>query len=176
VVGKRIFGIFGVFWSLLGFSLIIGSAIIRLSERILEVNFSHLNGIQTTFLIGFTFFMLMTEGYGGFHKRLSPRFASRAKHLLHKPRLIHVMLAPFFCVGYFHALRRRVISSFSLTFMIVLLIIIVSHMSQPWRGLIDVGVVAGLIFGILSLFLTLFSVLILGSETADPEFPEKCQS
>ena len=173
---KQLIGILGVIWGVIGFGLLLGSAIFRLSGRIFEVEYSHLRTGHILFLVGFTLFMLLTEGYGGFHQRLSPRFASRAKRLLHEPKFFHVLLAPFFCIGYFHASRRRVIGSFALTLMIVLLVILVSHMAQPWRGLLDIGVVSGLLFGIVSLVVTIFNVLILGREAADPEFPKKYQS
>lgn len=173
---KQLIGILGVIWGVIGFGLLLGSAIFRLSGRIFEVEYGHLHTMHILFLVGFTLFMLLTEGYGGFHQRLSPRFASRAKRLLDKPKFFHVLFAPFFCIGYFHATKRRIISSFSLTLMIILLIVLVSHMAQPWRGLLDIGVVSGLLFGIVSLVVTIFNVLILGREAADPELPEECQS
>lgn len=169
---KKLVGTVGVVWGVIGFGLLLGSAIMRLSGRIFEVDYTRLHPVHILFLIIFTGFMLVTEGYGGFHQRLSPRFASRAKRLLDEPRFFHVLLAPFFCIGYFHASRRRMISSFLLTLMIVLLVVMVSHLSQPWRGLLDFGVVSGLIFGIVSLLITMIQVFFLGVEAADPEFPK----
>ena len=169
---KKLIGTIGVIWGIIGFGLLLGSAIMRLSGRIFEVDYARLHPTHIIFLVAFTGFMLVAEGYGGFHQRLSPRFASRAKRLLHEPRFLHVLLAPFFCIGYFHASRKRMISSFLLTLMIVLLVVLVSHMTQPWRGLLDIGVVSGLVFGILSLLVTMVQVFFLGVETADPELPK----
>lgn len=167
---KQFFGFIGVIWGLFGFSLLICSAVFRLSKRVFEVDFTSLTKLQIVFLIVFTIFMLISEGYKGFHKKLCPRFASRAKSLLDEPNIVSVIFAPLFCVGYICATRKRMISSYLLTVMIILFILIVSRIEQPWRGLLDVGVVSGLIFGLGSLYVKMIKVFFLGEERIDPEF------
>ena len=68
-------------------------------------------------------------------------------------------------MGYFHARRRTRITAIALTLGIVVLVILVSLCPQPWRGIIDFGVVLGLAWGWLSF--AIYSVLAL---TRD-EFP-----
>jgi DMSO/TMAO reductase YedYZ heme-binding membrane subunit len=97
--------------------------------------------------------MAYAEGYRGFQKGFSPRVAARAKYLKDKPDLMRSLLAPFFCMGYFHASRKRKIVSISLTIAIIGLVLMVGRVPQPWRGIIDVGVVIGLAWGIISLFI-----------------------
>jgi hypothetical protein len=115
--------------------------------------------------------MAYAEGYKGFQKAFSPRTAARARYLRLNPRVVPVILAPFFCMGYFHATKRRKITSISLTLGIIVLIVLVSFVTQPWRGIIDAGVVVGLAWGVVSLLI--FSFQALGQEhyRYSPEVP-----
>lgn len=97
------------------------------------------------------FYMAYAEGYKGFHLGFAPRVIARATYLRANPRLLHVILAPAFCMGYIHATRRRKLLSFGLTSMIICFVLIVRALPQPWRGIVDAGVVAGLMLGIVSI-------------------------
>ena len=95
--------------------------------------------------------MMWAEGYRGFHQSFSPMFAARARYLAENPRTLHVVLAPLFCLGLFHATRRRIVSSSVLVVGIAILVILVRMLEQPTRGIIDLGVVMGLSIGIVSM-------------------------
>ncbi len=168
-------GCISVFWAYFGFSFLIASAIVRLTPIALEVSWLNLSAVQYIFAAIFTVFMIYAEGIGGFHKKLAPRFAARAKHLSRNPRWLHILLAPFFCVGYFYANRKRVITSFALTFAIVILVIIVHQMPQPWRGIIDVGVILGLFTGLMSMGFWLVRVHLHGYSEIETDLPEGIQ-
>jgi len=58
--------------------------------------------------------------------------------------------APLFCMSYFHAPKRRVIATCILTVAIFIFILSFRLLPQPWRGLLDAGVVVGLIWGIIA--------------------------
>ena len=122
-----------------------------------------------------TLLMAYLEGYRGFQKGFSPRVAARAKYLAQHPKLLHVCLAPFFCLGYFYTSRRRQISVIALTLGIILLVRLVGLLDQPWRGIIDAGVVVGLSWGLVSFLL--FCVQAFTSPTFDhsPQVPEIVQ-
>ena len=47
-------------------------------------------------------------------------------------------------MSYFYATRKRKISSLGLTGLIVCFVILVRLLSQPWRGILDAGVVTGI--------------------------------
>ena len=91
------------------------------------------------------------EGYKGFHLGFAPRVVVRARYLANNPRPLHVLFAPLFCMGYIYATRRRQIISFALTATIICFVLIARSMPQPWRGILDAGVVVGLSFGVLSI-------------------------
>ena len=167
----KFLGVFGALWGITGFALLLGSAIFRLSSPaqaafLHPFRWYHWVGLLLTIL-----FMVYLEGYRGFQKGHSPRMAARAKYLAHHPQLFHVLLAPFFCLGYFYTSSRRQISAITLTLGIIMLVLLVRLLDQPWRGIIDVGVVLGLSWGLVSLLL--FCVQVFTSATFDhsPEVP-----
>ncbi|MDA0279025.1 MAG: hypothetical protein O3C29_01070 [Proteobacteria bacterium] len=96
-------------------------------------------------------YMAYAEGYKGFHLGFAPRVVVRARYLANNPRPLHVLLAPLFCMGYIYATRKRQILSFALTTMIICFVLIARSMPQPWRGIVDAGVVVGLVIGVLSI-------------------------
>lgn len=98
-----------------------------------------------------TAFMAHSEGYMGFQKSFAPRVVARARVLRERPSFLRLLLAPLFCMGYFHATRRRLLSIYTLTLGIVGLIVVFRYISQPWRGILDCGVVVGLSWGMASI-------------------------
>jgi hypothetical protein len=117
--------------------------------------------------------MAYAEGYRGFQKAFSPRVAARALYLKKNPCLLHVLLAPFFCMGFFHASRRRKITSFSVTSGIIVLILLVRLLPQPWRGIIDAGVVVGLAWGLISLIIFSYQAFTQKEFKYSPEVSER---
>jgi hypothetical protein len=96
-------------------------------------------------------FMAWAEGYRGFQRRFSPRVAARALDLYERPTVLRVLLAPLFCVGYFGATRRLQRTVWIGTGLIVLAVLLFNRLDQPWRGILDAGVMVGLMWGTLSL-------------------------
>jgi len=165
-------GIFGALWGLTGVLLLLGSAVHRLTPLAISAFSYDFSWYHWLSLFLIVLFMAYAEGYRGFQKAFSPRVAARALYLKNNPRFLHALFAPFFCMGFFHATKRRKITSFSVTSAIILLIISVRFLAQPWRGIIDAGVVVGLAWGLISLMI--FIVQAFGSKefSYSPEVPE----
>ena len=144
-------GRIGSFWGSAGVCLLLAFAVVRLFGIALESLSFEFHWYHWLVLVGNILFMAYSEGYKGFQRGYAPRVAARARHLLHSPKPLHVMLAPLFCMGYFHTTKRRLISAYALTMGIMVLVFIFHHLGQPWRGILDAGVVVGLIWGICSL-------------------------
>ncbi len=143
-------GTIGAIWGIAGVLLLLGSAVCRLAPlafAAFSVPFQWYHWLAWVLSV---LLMAHAEGYRGFQLHFSPRVAARARYLREHPRFVHVILAPLFCMGYIHATRRRKTISISLTAGIIVLILIVHHIPQPWRGIIDAGVVTGLAWGIVS--------------------------
>lgn len=143
-------GIFAVAWAIVGLLLLLSFACWRLSAYTMESFSMPLNWMHWVVFIGFTLFMAHGEGYKGFQKKFSPRFAARCEYLLHNTTILQLVLAPLFCMAYFHAPKKRMIATYALTIMIIVFIFSFRLIPQPWKGLLDFGVVFGLAWGILS--------------------------
>jgi len=140
-------------WGILGVALLLAWALVRLIPLALHpILEGQLTAVQITLLIGWTLFMAFAEGYRGFQQGFSPRVVARALSLSDEQRWHRVLSAPLICMGLIDAPRRRKIVSWCLLIGITLLVIIVKTLPQPWRGMIDFGVVVGLSWGLAALF------------------------
>lgn len=138
-------------WGVLGFAAIVFRAVWSLTPIALApIRAGTMTTVQWLLYVGWLLFMVYSEGYKGFQRKVAPRVAARAMYLAHHPRPLHVLLAPLFCMGLIHATRKRLIVSWCALTGIVSLVLIVRQLDQPWRGIIDGGVVAGLGWGLLA--------------------------
>lgn len=96
-------------------------------------------------------FMAYAEGYRTFQKTWAPRVIGRAFELRENCSPIRLLFAPFYCMSFFHATRKRMLTAWITTILIILLVVLMNRMAQPWRGLIDAGVVVGLSWGVVAL-------------------------
>lgn len=138
----------GFIWGVGGILLLLSFAIVRLGGMALELSTFNLTIWQWLSMAVWFVYMVWAEGYKGFHLAFAPRVVVRASYLADNPKLLHVLLAPLFCMGYIHATPRRRIISIALSCMIVCFVLLARMLPQPWRGIVDVGVVAGLVFGV----------------------------
>lgn len=141
----------GFYWGIAGVIAFLSYAVIRLAPRILELSDYSLSPLHWLVMVGFVLWMAWAEGYKGFHRAFSPRVVARARYLRQHSRPVLSLLAPLFCMGYIHSTRKRKIVSFIVTGVIVLLVMLLRITPQPWRGIIDAGVVTGLTVGICSM-------------------------
>jgi hypothetical protein len=134
-------------WGVTGVLAIIGFAVYRLAPVGLAAFEGSFGIFEWTVFALWMVFMVYSEGYRGFHRAFAPRVVARARALAARPRPVPGFLAPFFCFGFFHATRKRMIVSWSVAAGIVGLVLLVRLLPQPWRGIVDCGVVAGLLLG-----------------------------
>lgn len=156
-------------WGILGVSLLIGSAIVRLTPKAWAALTAPLEWYHWAVLVPWLIFMLVSEGYRGFQQAFSPRVAARTRWLRQHPGCLRGILAPLFCMGFFGATPKRQIVAWCLTGGIIGLILLVSLLDQPWRGIVDSGVVAGLLWGLLSLWFFTAQALFQPEFSSDPE-------
>jgi len=162
----------GFIWGVGGVILLLTTAVVRLSAYVFEMSLSSLNGIHWLALTTSIIFMAYSEGYRGFYLQFSPRVVSRAARVGESSTFYHILLAPLFCMGFIHATRGRKITSFALTTMIICFVVIVRYLPQPWRGIIDAGVVVGLVIGIVSLlYFVIVALKGIDRIGVSPEFP-----
>jgi hypothetical protein len=100
------------------------------------------------------------EGYRGFQMRFCPRVVARSIHLGRTRRPLQVILALPFCMSLFHSTRRQMIVSWGFVFGILTIVVVIRAVPQPWRGIVDAGVVVGLAWGIAVLWWQLGAYLL----------------
>ncbi len=144
-------GWLGWAWGTGGVLLILSSAVLRLAPVAWSALVSGLRWWQLGLFAASVGFMAYSEGYRGFQRGFSPRVVARALQLAENPRPLFVLMAPLYCMGFFHATRKRMLVSWCLTAAIVGMVIMVKGLPQPWRGIIDAGVVVGLVWGMVAL-------------------------
>jgi hypothetical protein len=159
-------------WGVIGITYSLGKAIYRMTPRVIDGLSMTLTPLQWGALIGFCFFMLYFEGYKGFQKKYSPRTAARVKYLRDHPNWLRDFLAPLFCMGYFHANRKTKIKAYVLTIGVAGLVWAVKHCDQPWRGIVDLGVILGLSWGLVAFWIFSYQALTSENFTHSPETPE----
>jgi len=76
-------------------------------------------------------------------------------------------------MGLLDATRRRLVASWLLVIGIVALILVVQRLPEPWRAVVDAGVVLGLSFGTASLAWHTVRALRGRGEPVDPEFAQR---
>ncbi len=152
-MSSNLLGTLTATWGIAGVLLLIGAAMVRLTRVGLDAFDYPLRMHHWAFFVVFLLFMLISEGYRGFQKSFAPRVATRARELQLDPRPLQVFLAPLVCMGLVYATPSRMLRSYGLAGMIVIFVLIVRQLPQPWRGLVDLGVAAGLLWGMLALIL-----------------------
>lgn len=145
-------------WGVGGILALLSFAVYRLAPIAFDLANFPLAWWQWSLLVVFVIYMAYAEGYKGFHLAFSPRAVARAHYLSNNPQPLHLILAPLFCMGYIHATRKRQLMSIGLTLLILCFVFIARQLPQPWRGIVDAGVVAGLGLGIASIMFHSFLV------------------
>ena len=163
----------GFYWGVFGVVYILGQTIGKLYSYVAELPFAELQVHHWIFVVFYTAFMAYAEGYKGFQKKFSPRIIARALYLKNNLTPIRFVLAPFFCIGYFHGTKKRLITSYCITAFIAILVLIVKVTPQPWRGMIDLGVIVGLSWGVIAILCFLFVYLKNKKFDVSPETPDQ---
>ena len=165
-------GRLGAFWGLAGVVVLLGSAVYRLAPLAIEAftyDWKWHHWLSFAFLV---VCMAYAEGYRAFQKGFSPRVAARARYLRDHPDALHALFAPLFCMAYFDAPKRRQVVSISVTLGIIILVILVRLLPQPWRGIVDGSVVVGLAWGLVSLMVFGYQAFFAEQFNYSPEVPE----
>ncbi len=159
-------------WGVGGVLGILSNAVLRLWPLAAEpVRSGAMTPVLWVVAIAWILFMGYTEGYRGFHRAFAPRVIVRARWLSENPRGYLVVLAPLFCMGLIHATKVRKIVSWSILIGVICLVLIVRSLDQPWRGIIDSGVVIGLGIGAVSILIHLVRSFLGQTPEIPPDVP-----
>ena len=165
-------GYLAAVWGITGIGLLLGSAIYRLSSIGWQTFSYQLDWYHWLAMAVCVAFMGFAEGYRGFQQAWSPRVAARILYLSKNVSPLRLLFAPLFCMGFFDIRRQRMIVTYCLLLGILVLIQLVHMLDQPWRGIIDLGVVVGLSWGSVSIVLFVLKAFMSKSFDYSPEMPE----
>ena len=168
---RRFIGVFGAAWGIVGVFAILLFAIYRLGVHVLVAFEASVSTWQWLVAAALTVFMAYTEGYRAFQLKFSPRTAARILYLRDRPDGLRTLLAPLVAMGFIHATRGLMIKTYALTLGIVALVTLVRQVDQPWRGIINAGVVVGLAWGVISLVVSIVQAFTRADFETSPEVP-----
>jgi hypothetical protein len=151
---------------------VLAFAVVRLAELAWDALQMPLSAPQWTLLVGNALLLAWAEGYRGFQRRFSPRAAARVRYLRDHATPFTALLAPVFCVGLVGATPRLLRATWMGTGLIVLAVLVVQRLEQPWRGILDLGVVIGLTWGLISFLLEVARALGSNDYAVDPQVDE----
>lgn len=138
-------------WAIAGVAALLLRAVIALTPLAYDALRHHqLAPPQWALLVGWVAFNAYAEGVVGFHQKFAPRVVRRALELGERPSVLRVLLGAPYAIGFFAAPRRTLVTAWSVLAIIVALVVSVRFLDQPWRGIVDAGVVVGLAIGLAS--------------------------
>ncbi len=138
-------------WGVLGVVVILVDALWRLSGYAWTAIRSGEMGWGHWFVLGvWVVANAYMEGYRGFQRSFSPMVVERGFLLAQGGKWWQVLFAPAVCMALLSARRKRLIVSWVIVVLVVFLVITIRQVAQPWRGIVDAGVVVGLGWGTVS--------------------------
>ena len=155
-------------WGVFGVLALLGRALWRLTPMALEpILDGSLGWMHIALYVFWVIFNAYGEGYRAFQKAFCPRVVARAHHLAQNPRPFwHALLAPAYCLSLFHANRKGLTVAWVMIACIALLVMLLRVTPQPWRGIVDGGVVVALAWGALVLVVFAVRTLLSGEPPA----------
>lgn len=159
-------------WGIAGVIVFLGYAVVRLIPVALEALKMELDPLAWLALVGSIGSLGYYEGYRAFQKGFSPRTVARGFCIAADPRPLHVLLAPLLCMQLIHATKKRLIVSWAVLLGVTGLVLAVRMLDQPWRGIVDAGVVVGLSWGTISMIAFWIGALAGQPMPVPPDLPE----
>jgi hypothetical protein len=139
-------------WGVLGVLALFARALVRLAPMAWQpIADGSMTALHIALYVAWVAFNAYGEGYRAFQKSFCPRVIGRAHHLASNPKLLHALLAPLYCLSLFHANRRGLTLAWVMLAVIAALVWLLGITPQPWRGIVDGGVVVALAWGAVAL-------------------------
>lgn len=138
-------------WGILGVTLLLGRASLDLGARGVHTMRAGLTLGEWLALGALTGFFVYVEGMRALQRRFAPHVVDRALALRANAPVLWRVLAPFYVLGLVGAPARALVRAWGGVAAIVVAVLIVRAMPEPWRGVVDVAVAAALVWGTVAL-------------------------
>lgn len=135
-------------WAIVGVSTLFAWAVYRLGGRGIAVIREGLGGAEWLALIALTFALVYVEGIRALDRRWVPALMDRVRDLRRERSLTVRLLAPLYGLSLIGLPRARLVRGWLGTSAIVLAIVLVRLLPEPWRGIVDFAVAAALAWGL----------------------------
>lgn len=163
-------------WGVLQVILVFGNAIKRLWPIAIQpFSQNDFTPYHWAAYVAWAAFMMKTEGYDAFQKKLSPLVVKRAFGINTNKSFFKCLLAGPYSMGLFGATKKRMIVSWSVSVGVSILIAVVKRLPYPYRSIIDAGVVAGLSYGTCATLIFYVKALFGHEPAVDPCLPSTKQ-
>lgn len=143
-------------WGIIGVLLALAKAVIDLGGRGLQTLRGGLAPGEWAALGALVVLFVYVEGMRALQLRFAPHVVARAQALRGDQPLIWRVLAPLYAFGLAGAPARALLRAWAGVAAIVIAVIIVRAMPEPWRGIIDLAVAAALLWGTVALAILAF--------------------
>jgi hypothetical protein len=140
-------------WALVGITILFGEAIVRLGMRAVRTIQAGLTTHEWAMLVAVTAMFLYFEGWRGIQGRYAPFVVERLTRLRTERGLGMRLLAPLYAMALVGATRRQLTRAWLGVAAVVAAILIVRALPDPWRGIIDFGVSAALLWGLAAIII-----------------------
>jgi hypothetical protein len=162
-----------IVWGAVGVASLLGRGVFNLTATSIHtITSGELAWYHWVALAAWIVIMGLLHGWVIFARHYGPMVAARALHLSRHPVWWHVLLAPLFCVGLFHADRLRMATVWILVpFFMTLAILLRMYLPDPWLGICLSGVAVALWIGVLSIMWNGGVALFTGQSSGRPHLP-----
>jgi hypothetical protein len=137
-------------WALGGLSLTFLQAITRLGARGVHTIANGLTAFEWAVLVLLTLVFVYGEGFRGIQQHFAPRVVQRL-HELFARRARWQLLGPLYLLSLVGAAPRTMLRAWIGVAAIVVAVLIIRALPEPWRGIIDFAVVAALTWGLIAI-------------------------
>ena len=148
-------------WALSGVGLMLLEAVARMGVRTVRLLREGLDAPACLALVLVVTLFCYAEGYRALQKRFVPHVVARAVAFgASASGCLPVLAAPLHAMSLMGATRRELARAWLGVALIVAAVFLVRALPSPWRGIVDAGVTAALVWGLVALVVALAKVLV----------------
>ena len=148
---RRLGDVAAVLWALGGVSLLFATAAVRLGGRGVETVKAGMETAEWAVMVFLVLLFVVGEGGGALQRKWVPRMVRRAADLRGTAALHHQLLAPLYGMSLIGGCARSRTRAWAGTLSIVIAVLVVRSLPEPWRGIVDLAVASALVWGLVSI-------------------------
>jgi len=154
-------------WALVGVAALLGNAVVRLGGRGLDTVRDGLSTGEWAVLAAVCVLFVYVEGVRALQRKWVPFVVARIEALGRRSPLLHRVLAPLHVMALVGGPGRTMLRAWTGVAAVLVAILVLRQVPDPWRGIVDVGVAAALGWGLLVLLLQAVGTQLEGDAEGD---------